>query len=326
MSLLIKRKKMKDKIIAVFGVTGVGKTGFSLKLAKEFNGEVVCFDSRQVYKKMDIVTGKDLKGGMFNKVGSLGGYYEVEGVRIWGVDFIYPDENFSGGDFKKKVVEIIEDIFKRGKIVVLTVGTYFYFKVVFEKIDSCGVKPDWEFREEIEDLDVEKLREMLGDIDEERLCGMNNSDRNNKRRLIRAIEVGRRKKEGEDCGDEVRELDYEVIKIGLRADKKEIEKRIGKRVDERVKEGAFEEMEALISCGYNWDLASMTGIGYRQLKDFFEGKVGKAGVLERWKKEEIKYVKSQEGWLRKDEEIKFFDRGDKEWSERAILYIRKRLA
>jgi len=245
-------------LIAIFGPTGIGKTGLAVKLAKKFNGEILSVDSRQVYRGMDIVTGKDSGN--------------------WGVNLVGPSDKFSAADFVKRAKTVIADILKRGKVPILTVGTYFYFK--------------------------------------DRLQRMNRSDKRNRRRLIRAIEVaklgGRKQEKG---------LDLTVVKVGLKSAKDKLYEKIDKRVNKRIKMGAFSEAERLAAAGYGWDLPSMSGIGYRQLRAYFEKKSSKETVIKNWKIAEHKYARQQLTWLAKDKEINWFNVAEKELKKEVINYL-----
>jgi len=311
------RQVGKDKkIIALFGPTGIGKTGLAVKLARKFDGEIVSVDSRQVYKRMDVVTGKDLKKGVKYKGLGVGGvgYYDFYKTRLWGVDLVKPSERFSAADFVKAVRVIIEDIIKRRKVPILTIGTYFYFKALVTEIETFGVKQDWKLREKLDRLSVGELQKKLKRLDGDRLLAMNKSDRNNPRRLIRAIEVAKNK-ESKPRGDA---FDFEIIKVGLKLAKDELYRKIDKRVDERVKMGAFEEVEKLVKVGYGWDLSSMTGIGYKQLMAYFEGEETKGEVVKKWKLAEHKYSRAQMTWLAKDRQIKWFEVDKKGWEKKVM--------
>jgi len=283
-------------LIAIFGPTGIGKTGLAVKLAKKFNGEILSVDSRQVYRGMDIVTGKDSGN--------------------WGVNLVGPSDKFSAADFVKRAKTVIADILKRGKVPILTVGTYFYFKTLVEGVETLGVKPDWELREKLEEYTVKGLQEELRGLDRDRLQRMNRSDKRNRRRLIRAIEVaklgGRKQEKG---------LDLTVVKVGLKSAKDKLYEKIDKRVNKRIKMGAFSEAERLAAAGYGWDLPSMSGIGYRQLRAYFEKKKSKEAVIKNWKTAEHKYTRQQLTWLAKDKEINWFNVAEKEFKKEVISYL-----
>lgn len=320
---------MRSKTIALLGPTAVGKTDLAVKICKELDGEILSVDSRQIYKEMDVVTGKDMPKDKIKsrslKLTARGKRWRVDGfdfygTRIWGVDLVSGKEKFSAADFAKIGRMVIKDIFKRGKLAVLTVGTYFYLKALLGEIDTLGIEPDWELRKKLSSLETKELKKKLRKLDLERFKRMNLSDRNNPRRLIRAIEVARKsevKKEKVEF-----KKDYEVVKVGLKLSRERIYEKIEKRVDERVKMGAFEEARGLVKKGLGWEMASMTGIGYRQIKEYLEGEKSKEEVLREWKAAEKRYFRQQMGWFKKDKEIVWFDLEKKSWRE-VLFFVKK---
>lgn len=298
-----------DKILVICGPTATGKTALAIKLAKKFNGEIVSADSRQVYKGLDIGTGKDLPKGA--KLQYLWikrfGYYEVNGVKIWGYDIADPRHSFSVSQYLKFADRVISDIKKRGKLPILVGGTGLYIKGVIEGIPTAEIPKNNRLRKSLENKTVDELFEMLAKIDSLRAAGMNSSDRKNPRRLARAIEVATWKVTyGEKEIEETR-TNYDALQIGLIADDKYIEKKIEQRVTERFREKLKNEIAGLLKNHVDWDMQSMTSMGYRQWREFFEGKISEVQAINIWQNEEKKYVKRQLIWFRKDKSINWFD-------------------
>src|SRR3989339_604332 len=163
-------------MIIVTGQTATGKTRLALELAKKYNGELVNFDSRQIYKYLDIITGKD-----------------IPKEKIWLYDIVTPDQYFSSFDFVKLVIPIITDIKKRGKTPILVGGTYLYLKHFLYGIDNNNSPPDFKLREKLNNKSVDYLQKMLIKLNKTVFENLNHSDQLNPRRLIRKIEIASQK-------------------------------------------------------------------------------------------------------------------------------------
>ncbi len=161
-----------EKLLIVCGPTATGKTNLALKLAKRFNGEIVSFDSRQVYKSMDIGTGKDIKGYEFKN-----GFYVVKGIKIWLYDLVSPNYRFNVVDFIKESKKVVGDIWKRNKLPILVGGTGFYLQGLIEDVENLGVLPDFELREGLDSLSLIDLQDKLKKLNFQRWGKMNDSDR-----------------------------------------------------------------------------------------------------------------------------------------------------
>jgi tRNA dimethylallyltransferase len=192
---------MKKKLLVICGPTAVGKTSLALSLAKKFNGELVSADSRQVYKKLDIGTGKDLPINIKYQISNIKWnghavyFYEIGETRLWGYDLIYPTEEFSVGQYIEIVRRIIEDIWERNKLPILVGGTGFYIKGVVDGIATASIPKNLELRKSLKEESVKSLFEILTRTNSVKAKLLNVSDRNNPRRLIRAIELSEHKDE-----------------------------------------------------------------------------------------------------------------------------------
>ena len=136
-----------EKLLIICGPTATGKTKLGIKLAKKFNGEIVSADSRQVYKGMDIGTGKEVEDGK----------WVVDEIPIWLLDIVNPDYRFNVADYKKCADVVLDDIWKQGKLPILVGGTGFYIKAVIDGIGTMGVPPDWELRKILSAKDTKIL-------------------------------------------------------------------------------------------------------------------------------------------------------------------------
>lgn len=270
-----------SRVLVITGPTGVGKTKLGILLAEKFNGEIISADSRQVYKYMDIGTGKDVANfqftiynlqsiSKFSNIKFTYGYYDVNGIKIWGLDIVEPDYAFNVSDYVNYANGALEDIWKRGKLPIIVGGTGQYIKELFWPSETLHIPVDQELRSK--DYKLEELQDKLKEIDINKWGRMNNSDRNNPRRLIRAIEVA-----GKIASPQAPRND--ILIIGLMVE--ELEGRIRERVKERFRMGIEKERESL----KNYRLPKT--IGYQNES------------IDEWISAECKYAKKQLNYLNK---------------------------
>lgn len=269
-----------QKLLVICGPTATGKTKLALHLAQKFNGEVISADSRQVYKHMRIGTGR---GDENQPAGE---------IDILGYDLVNPNQEFSVSQYLDFANNKIDKVLKDGKLPILVGGTGLYIKAVVDGIGTVNIPPDKSLREKFKNSSVEELFSSLKKIDSKRANLMNDSDRQNPRRLVRAIETS---KNSSSLGLSLRETKYDVLMIGLTAPKEVLKQRIDRNVEDRVKNGFGEEVEYLKKNGF-WEGVPKVTLGYRQWPD-----------IEKWKLEEFKYAKRQMTWFRREGRINWFD-------------------
>ena len=316
------------KLLIICGPTATGKTGLALHLAKEFNGELVSADSRQVYKDLDIGTGKDLpKSSKFREQSlKLPGYYEIEGVKVWGYDLVSPKKEFSVGQYIKVANKVIENIWSRKKLPILVGGTGFYIKGIVDGISTALIPKNKAVRKSLERRNIKELFNTLAQLAPIRAGSMNISDRKNPRRLVRAIEVAQwRLKSGAKTKIEKDDLGSQALTlfIGLTGPKNFLYQRIKKRIKTRLKQGVEGEVEKLLESGVSWKNQSMDSLGYKQWKGYFERKITKEKVVRRWEREECKYSKRQITWFKKDKRINWFNIKDSSWQKSVEKLVKK---
>ena len=224
-----------NKILVICGPTATGKTALAAELARVFSGELISADSRQVYRGMDFVTGKDRPD-----------------VPIWLYDVVDPDEEFSVNQWVRLARTASADIVKRGKLPIVVGGTGLYINALLHPFETIDIPPDKALRKKLYKLSVSDIQEMVirGD--------MNDSDWNNPRRLIRKIEIGRYKKIKIK-----QEIIYDALVIGLTAPLSVLDTRIDERLKKRLRQGMKEEITSLLK-KYNKELPSMTAIGLNE--------------------------------------------------------------
>ncbi|PJE67757.1 tRNA (adenosine(37)-N6)-dimethylallyltransferase MiaA [Candidatus Shapirobacteria bacterium CG10_big_fil_rev_8_21_14_0_10_40_9] len=336
---------MENRLLVICGPTATGKTSLAIKMAKKFNGEIISADSRQVYKGMDIATGKELPISSKLQVPSSKfrepnlGYYLFDGIPVWMLDVVTPAQEFSVAQYVNLAWKVISDIWKRKKsrpkvedprrkasgLPIIVGGTGFYIKGIIDGIETLGIPPDWKFRRKLQDLSAQKLFEILARIDQEKVASMNVSDRRNPRRLIRAIEVAASNKKlaTQKAQKKNREHRENVLFIGLMALYKTLYQRIDKRIDEQVKMGAEKEVKRLLKEGYTWDLPAMSAMGYGVWRSYFENKKSLAEVVQKWKFDEHAYARRQMTWFRKDPRVCWFDITSRRWIPKVELLVRR---
>jgi len=308
------------KLLVVVGPTASGKTAFATEMAKARGGELVSADSRQIYRHMDIGTGKDLSENLKFKISNLKlrgkeiGFYEENGLRIWGYDLVEPWEDFSVAQYIQIARKIIRDIWKRGKLPILVGGSGLYIKGALEGIETSDVPRNLALRKSLETKGTGELFELLRAGDPVKAGGLNSSDRKNPRRLVRAIEVAKGSakfpaKGWSASGGKVQsvKLEYsEILILGLNVDRGDLDKKIEERVYERLKMGFEKEVKKLLKMGATWERQSMQALGYRQWGRYARGEISKEEAIERWIKEEQKYVKRQMIWFKRDKRILWY--------------------
>ena len=194
---MIKATKKDLSILIIAGPTASGKTSLSIELAKKFNSEVISADSRQVYKHLTIVTGKDLQltDRVFHTKEKTNcfdiGYYKCtdENTLLWLYDIVEPWSEFSAYDYKICALEVIDDIVKRGKTPIIVGGSYLYIKNLLYDTVNTQIPPNKKLRDQLSKLSVEELQKKLYSYTSSTLQSLNESDQRNPHRLIRKIEI-----------------------------------------------------------------------------------------------------------------------------------------
>lgn len=288
----------KSKVIVIAGPTASGKTSLSIELAKKINGEIISADSMQIYKDMDIGTAKVTEE-------------EKEGIEHYLVDFVEPDKRYTVSDFKKDAEKAIEEILAKGKVPIIVGGTGMYINSLIYGIEYQEMKFDEEYRNmlmkkaETED-GLAEIYEEAKKIDEEAVKIISKND---KKRLVRILEIykstGKNKTEQEILSRKNGvKYDYKVFAIDIQRDK--LYERIEKRVDIMIEQGLENEVRNLVN-KYEKFPTAMQGLGYKEVLEYFDGKISREEMIEKIKKETRHYAKRQLTWFRKNKEITWID-------------------
>ena len=275
---------MKDKLIVILGPTAAGKTALSIKLAKKFNGEIVSADSRQVYKGMDLGTGKVTKE-------------EMQGIRHHLLDVASPKRQFSVAQYQKKAVEVINKILKTKKIPFLVGGSPFYIYAVTQGWQFPKIKPNKRLRKELEKKDALSLIKLLEKLDPERAGEI---DKKNKRRLIRAIEIA--KAIGKVPRLKNKPM-FNCLYIGINMPKAKLKEKIRKRLEKRLKKGMIQEVKTLRQQGISWKKLESFGLEYKWVSIFLQKKISREEMKKRLQKDIENFAKRQMTWFKKDKRI-----------------------
>jgi len=285
-----------NRLLAIVGPTGVGKSHLALRLAQAFGGEIVSADSRQIYRYMDIGTAKP----------SL---EERAIVPHHLIDVASPDENFSLAQYQQLALKAIENIQQRDKLALVVGGSGQYVWSVLEGWGIPQVAPDPEFRQSLEEKAArggeDELYEELAIVDPE---AAEKIDPHNVRRTIRALEVYQQTETPFSQLQRKEAPPFNTLIIGLTADRDELYRRIDLRVDGMIERGLVEEVKRLVNRGFNFNLTAMSGIGYKQIGMFLRGELTLAGAIQQIKFETHRLARQQYTWFRlQDDRIKWFD-------------------
>lgn len=277
----------KPLIYIVCGPTATGKSDYAAELALRENGEVISADSRQIYRGMDLGTGKITPS-------------EMRGVPHHLLDIRDPNDDFSVEEFQKLAFEKIEEILARGKVPIICGGTGFFIQSVVDNaiFPEAGANPD--LRAELEIKSLEELQEILKSIPMEDGAKV---DIENKRRVIRAIELGRAL--GEIPAQKYGEQKYDFEMIGLDKPDDELRERIAKRLSSRLEAGMIAEVKRLHDEGVSWERLENFGLEYRYIAEFLQNKISETEMIELIKTKSWQYAKRQRTWFRRDPRIKW---------------------
>ena len=284
-----KNTSNKNKVIVILGPTASGKSDIAIKLAQKYNGEIISADSRQIYRGMDIGTGKVTSAEQKMAVHHM-------------LDVADPNDEFNISHFKKSTEKIIEDILKREKLPIICGGTGFWIKSVVDNVQLPEVKPDKKLRNMLRNKSAEELFDALKKLDPERA---KNIDAKNKVRLIRAIEICKvlgTVPKPRTTNQELR-TNLEFLQIGIDVPKEILNEKIKKRLDQRFKGGMIEEVHNLNKNGVSWERLEYFGLEYRWIARYLQNKISLSEMKEKLYYDIIHYAKRQMTWFRKDKRI-----------------------
>jgi tRNA dimethylallyltransferase len=290
----------KPRLLVLVGPTAVGKTGLSLRLAAEWNAEIISGDSMQVYRGMDIGTAKAT-------------HEERQLIPHHMIDIHNPDHPFSVAEFQETARQLILDIQSRGKLPFIVGGTGLYVESVCYDYQFSAMGSDEDYRN-----DQQLFAEQFGSVallEKLRMIDPESAERlhpNDQRRIIRALELFHLTGErlSERLKVQKKQSPYELCIIGLTMDRALLYKRIEERVDLMLQQGLVEEVEQLIAQGYGKQYISMQGLGYKEIIDYLEGTVSWDETVILLKRDTRRFAKRQLSWFRHMKDIEWVDMTD----------------
>lgn len=286
------------KAVVILGQTATGKSDFAVEMAKLFGGEIISADSRQVYKGMNLGTGKVTKR-------------EMKGIPHHMLDVVNPKKVFSVADYTKKAEKVIEKINKSGKLPIICGGTGFYIDSLISGQALPEVSPNIELRKQLASKSTEELFQILKKLDKSR---SETIDRNNPVRLIRAIEVA--KAIGKVPALSQNKNKYDVLYIGLKLEDEILKKNIYTRLLSRIKKGMITEVKNLHEKEkVSWKRLGDLGLEYRYCTLYLQGKLTKEEMVEKLNTEIWHYAKRQKTWFKRNQKILWIN--PKELSDQA---------
>lgn len=293
-----------NKLLVILGPTASGKSELAIQLAKLFNGEIISADSRQIYKEMDIGTAKPRKNQKFNK------------IQHHLLDIIEPNKSFSVAQYQELAFQAIKNIQRRGKLPILCGGTGLYLSSIVENWQFPKTPPQQKIRKELEGKSPKELFKIYQKLDPE---GAKFIAKENKRRLIRAIEVSKTQDKPFWQQREKSNPIFNALLIGLKLPKEKLKRRIAERVKKMMKIGLEKEVKTLIK-KYGW-LAAFQTIGYQEWREYFNDKINKKEVQNLIELHTLQYSKRQMTWFKKMRDIKWI-KDQKEAIETLKLFFK----
>ena len=287
-----------DKVIVMVGPTASGKTNLSIELAKRIGGEIISADSMQIYKMMDIGTAKPDRE-------------EMQGIRHYLIDEVYPDEEFSVAKFQSLALKYIGEILDKGKVPIVVGGTGLYINSLVYNYKFSETISDWNYRERLKQTADEKGREYLHEelrkIDPEAAKRIHVNDL---KRIIRALEVFHYTQKTMTHHQDVSRTEpspYQFTLFGLTMDRELLYERINRRVDIMMEKGLVEEVRKLVKLGFTKKAPAMQGLGYKEIISYLRGEATFGEAVDLLKKNTRHYAKRQLTWFRRMEEVNWID-------------------
>ncbi len=282
-------RRNNPKIVVVLGPTSSGKSDMAVEICHDFNGEVISADSRQVYKGMNIGSGKITTE-------------EMRGVKHHLLDVANPNNKFSVANYKKMATIAATNIISQEKIPVVCGGTAFYIQAFVDGLIIPKVSPDWNLRKKLEQQTKEELFKQLTKIDKHRA---KNIDKDNKVRIIRAIEIVTKTKKPVPKIKE--KSPYNPLFLGIKVNQELLEQRIWQRIEKRLQEGMIEEVIDLFNSGISYKRLESFGLEYRWIARYLQKKISYDEMKNELFIDTRKFSKRQMRWWKNDQRINWIE-------------------
>lgn len=303
-----------NKLLVICGPTATGKTSLALSLAKPLNAQIISADSRQVFKGLDIISGKDMpQKATYHYVNNqLKGYYSIGSTKVWGLDLVDPKSSFSVAQYSSITRKIINRIQKQDKLPILVGGSGLYISSITGNIQTINIPKNKVLRSQLINMSTSELFEQLAHLDAIKAANLNCSDKKNKRRLTRAIEIARSTKPVNKIRP-IKPISNDILFIGLKATTSVLKKSIEKRMHKRILQNPQKELNSLHQKGVSHPHQSASAIGYKLWEQYLDNKINKKQLIEKWRQLESNYAKRQMVWFKKQPGILWFDISSKDY-------------
>jgi len=279
----------KPKVVAIVGPTASGKTSLSIKLAQKFNGEVISADSRQVYRGMDLGTGKATPA-------------EMQDIPHHLLDVADPMSIYTGVDFKRDATIALNRITQRDHLPLVVGGTFFYLELLRGNMQAAPVQPNPEFRQTLEPYSNSELLDMLREKDASRADTV---DPDNRRRLERSLEIIHTL--GAVPKVRVMESDYDWLLLGMNIPKETLHKDINTRLEVRLEQGMIAEVQQLLDSGVTPKRLDDFGLEYRYVLQYIQQEISYPEMCEQIETKSRQFAKRQLTWLKRYPEIQWVE-------------------
>ena len=276
---------MKGRLVVIMGTNASGKSGLGVELASRFGGEIVSADSRQVFRGLDLGSGKITPE-------------ETRGVPHHLIDVCEPGDFFSMADFQRLAYAAIDDILIRGKVPFLVGGTGLYVDAVADGYELSDAAPDLNLRAHLETFETPALYEMLKDK-----LPDTEIDPKNRNRVMRALE----RLAADDYHPGKRSPRYETLKLGVTWDRETLKKRIDERLERRLAQGMVPEVKGLMDAGVSTEFLMKLGLEYRYLTRYLLGEIPYDQMVTELGNAIKKFAKRQMTWFRREENLHWLD-------------------
>ena len=276
---------MRGKLIVIMGTNASGKSGLGVELALRYGGEVVSADSRQVFRGLDLGSGKITPE-------------ETKGVPHHLIDVCAPGDFFSMADFQRLAYEAIDGILVRGKLPFLVGGTGLYVDSVIDGYELSEIEPDLELRAHLETFETPALYEML----KEKLPDTD-IDPKNRNRVMRALE----RLAADDYHPGRHNPRYDVLKLGITWPREVLKARIDERLERRLRQGMVEEVKGLMDAGVSTEFLTKLGLEYRYLTEYLQGQWTYDQMVDELSRAIKRFAKRQMTWFRREENLHWLD-------------------
>jgi tRNA dimethylallyltransferase len=311
---------MKKKVLVITGPTATGKTDLAIKLAKKYNGELIACDSRQVYKGLDLGTGKLPSADV--RYEKKEGFWLIDGIKVWLYDIASPQKRYSLTRYVKDTEKVIKSILNEDRLPIIVGGTGLYLNALLYGLEESNIPINSFLRKELEKKDLLELQGRLKNLSPDIFHNLNNSERNNSRRLIRHIEKLTNSPKATNESQKSLVSDFDILIIGLTAKKEFLDKRIDIRLEKRFKQGMIKEVEKLKEQGLTFKRMRELGLEYRVLADFLKGKFKtQQELIINLKEKNRQYAKRQMTWFKKQKDIHWFDIESKDFNPKVEEFI-----